>query len=240
MVAHATNIASESRAVLRHKGKNSDLGENPVLKLYDYWRSSACYRMRIALNLKQIEYETEEVSLHPDHLAQNSDEYRAINPQMRVPSIEIDGQVFGQSMALIEWLEETNPNPPLLPSDPLARLSARAFSDIVACDIHPLNNSSILKYLREEFAAGTDTVGAWYGTWITRGFEALEALAPKSGSFLFGDTPGLAEICLVPQISNARRFNIELSAFPRLLAVDAACAQIPAFSNASPEAVKPA
>ncbi|MEL6415172.1 MAG: maleylacetoacetate isomerase [Pseudomonadota bacterium] len=211
-----------------------------MLKLYDYWRSSASYRMRIALNLKRVAYETEEVSLHPDHLAQNSDEYRAINPQMRVPSIEIDGKVFGQSMALIEWLDETIPNPALLPSDPIARLSARAFADIVACDIHPLNNSSVLKYLREKFAADAETVGTWYGTWITRGFEALEALAPKSGNFLFGEAPGLAEICLVPQISNARRFNIDLSAFPRLLEVDAACAQIPAFSNASPETVKPA
>ena len=210
-----------------------------MLKLYDYWRSSASYRMRIALNLKQVEYETAEVSLHPDHLAQNSAEYRAINPQMRVPSIDIEGRVFGQSMALIEWLEETKPNPPLLPSDPMARLSARAFADIVACDIHPLNNSSVLKYLREEFSADADKVGAWYGTWITRGFEALEALAPKDGSFLFGDMPGLAEICLIPQIHNAKRFNIGLSAFPRLLEVDAACAEIPAFANAAPEAVKP-
>ena len=196
--------------------------------------------MRIALNLKQIAYETEEVSLHPDHLEQNSDEYRAINPQMRVPSVEIDGRVFGLSMALIEWLEETNPSPALLPTDPIQRLSARGFADIVACDIHPLNNSSVLKYLREEFAADADTVGVWYGTWITRGFDALEALAPKQGSFLFGDTPGLAEICLIPQISNARRFKIDLSAFPRLLEIDAECAEITAFVKAAPEAVKPA
>lgn len=196
--------------------------------------------MRIALNLKQIAYETEEVSLHPDHLAQNSDAYRAINPQMRVPSVEIDGRVFGQSMALIEWLDETQPNPPLLPSDPLERLSARAFADIVACDIHPLNNSSVLKYLREEFAADAEAVGAWYGTWVTRGFDALEVLAPKQGTFLFGDTPGLAEICLIPQVYNAQRFNINLSAFPRLLEVSAACAEITAFAKAAPEAVKPA
>lgn len=211
-----------------------------MLKLYDYWRSSACYRMRIALNLKQISYATEEVSLHPDQLQQNSDEYRAINPQMRVPSIEIDGRVFGQSMALIEWLDETNPNPPLLPTDPLERLSARGFADIVACDIHPLNNSSVLKYLREEFEAGADTVGVWYGTWVTRGFEALESLVPKRVDFLFGDAPGLAEICLIPQIYNAQRFNIDLSAFPRLLEIDAACAEISAFAEAAPEAVKPA
>ena len=195
--------------------------------------------MRIALNLKQVEYETEEVSLHPDQLAQNSDAYRAINPQMRVPSVEIEGRVFGQSMALIEWLDETYPKPALLPSDPLARLSARAFADIVACDIHPLNNSSVLKYLREELAADPETISAWYGTWITRGFDALEALAPKQGAFLFGDTPGLAEICLIPQIYNAQRFDIDVSAFPRLLEINAACAEIPAFANAAPEAVKP-
>lgn len=211
-----------------------------MIKLYDYWRSSACYRMRIALNLKQIPYETEEVSLHPDHLEQNSDQYRAKNPQMRVPSVEIDGRVFGQSMALIEWLEETQPSPALLPSDPIQRLSARGFADIVACDIHPLNNSSVLKYLREEFAADADAVGAWYGTWVTRGFEALEALAPKQGTFLFGETPGLAEICLIPQIYNAQRFKIDLAAFPRLLEIDAACAETPEFAQAAPEAVKPA
>ena len=211
-----------------------------MLKLYDYWRSSACYRMRIALNLKHVDYETEEVSLHPDHLAQNSDAYRAINPQMRVPSVEIDGQVFGQSMALIEWLEETIPTPALLPSDPTQRLRARAFADIVACDIHPLNNSSVLKYLREEFAADAGTVGAWYGTWVTRGFDALQALAPTESQFLFGDAPGLAEICLIPQIYNAQRFEIDLSAYPRLLEIEAACAELPAFAKAAPEAVKPA
>ena len=210
-----------------------------MLKLYDYWRSSASYRMRIALNLKRVPYETAEVSLHPDQLAQNSEAYRAINPQMRVPSVEIDGRVFGQSMALIEWLEETYPDPALLPSDPLERLSARAFADIVACDIHPLNNSSVLKYLREELAADTETVGAWYGAWITKGFDALEELAPKRGTFLFSDAPGLAEICLIPQIYNAKRFNIDVSAYPRLLEIDAVCAEIPAFAEAAPEAVKP-
>ena len=211
-----------------------------MIKLYDYWRSSACYRMRIALNLKNVAYESEEVSLHPDHLEQNSDQYRAINPQMRVPSVEIDGQVFGQSMALIEWLEETQPEPPLLPTDPVQRLKVRAFADIVACDIHPLNNSSVLKYLREEFAASPDAVGEWYGTWVTRGFEALEALAPTDQKFLFGEAPGLAEICLIPQIYNAERFKIDLAAFPTLLEVNEACAEIPAFAKATPEAVKPA
>ena len=196
--------------------KYCDLGELHVIKLYDYWRSSACYRMRIALNLKKVPYEAEVVSLHPDHLEQNSDRYKAINPQMRVPSVEIDGRVYGQSMALIEWLDETYPTPPFLPSDPLQRLSARGFADIVACDIHPLNNSSVLKYLREELDAAPAAVSKWYATWITRGFAALEVLAAKEQiDFLYGDAPGLAEICLVPQISNARRFDVDLTAFPR-------------------------
>ncbi|MCR9269574.1 MAG: maleylacetoacetate isomerase [Hyphomonadaceae bacterium] len=212
-----------------------------MIKLYDYWRSSACYRLRIAFNLKGVAYESVEVSLHPDKLEQLSDAYRAINPQMRVPSVVIDGQVHSQSMALIDWLEETYPEPAFLPEDPHARLRARAFADTVACDIHPLNNSSILKYLREEFTATPEAVGAWYTTWVVRGFDALEVHARASTSrFLFGDTPGIAEICLIPQIYNARRFEIDLSSYPKLLEVEALCAQIEAFVEAAPEAVKPA
>lgn len=212
-----------------------------MIKLYDYWRSSACYRLRIALNLKQIDYDSEEVSLHPDHLAQYSDDYKAINPQQRVPTLVIDGEVHSQSMALIDWIEETYPEPPLLPSDPHQRLRARAFADTVACDIHPLNNSSVLKYLREEFQADADAIGKWYGAWVMRGFEALETHARKSRSaFLFGDAPGLAEICLIPQVYNAVRFDVDLSAFPRLMDVHALCQKVEAFARAAPEAVKPA
>lgn len=212
-----------------------------MIKLYDYWRSSASYRLRIALNLKQIDYVSEEVSLHPDKLEQNSERYKALNPQKRVPALEIDGQVYGQSMALIEWLDETYSTSPFLPVDSLDRLSARAFADIVACDIHPLNNSSVLKYLREDFAADPVAVSKWYATWVARGFEALETLAQgRRASFLFGDGPGLAEICLIPQIYNAQRFDVDLTPFPRLLEIDEACSVLPAFAKAAPEAVKPA
>ncbi len=211
-----------------------------MIKLYDYWRSSACYRLRIAFHLKGLAFESEEVSLHPDVLAQNSDAYRAINPQMRVPTVIIDGQVHSQSMAVLDWLEETYPEPAFLPSDPHQRLRARAFADIVACDIHPLNNSSVLKYLKEEFDADQDAVADWYATWVIRGFEALEVHAQKTNSpFAFGETPGLAEICLIPQMYNARRFKIDVSNFPRLLEIESNCLGLDAFKRAVPEAVKP-
>lgn len=212
-----------------------------MIKLYDYWRSSACYRLRIAFKLKGIAYESEEVNLHPDVLGQSSEAYRALNPQQRVPTVIIDGQVHSQSMAILDWLDETHPSPPLLPSDPHNRMRARAFADTVACDIHPLNNSSVLKYLREDFAASPEAIKDWYGTWVSRGFEALEAHAQKSRSkFLFGDHPGLAEICLIPQVYNAQRFELDLSAFPKLLEIDARCQEISAFRDATPEAAKPA
>lgn len=212
-----------------------------MIKLYDYWRSSACYRLRIAFHLKGIAFESEEVSLHPDVLAQNSDGYKAINPQQRVPTVVIDGAVHTQSMAILDWLEETYPEPALLPAETHQRLRARAFADTVACDIHPLNNSSVLKYLKEEFNADQAAVGDWYATWVTRGFDALEVHAKKTDSqFLFGDAPGLAEICLIPQMYNARRFDIDLSDYPRLLEVEASCLEMAAFQKAVPEAVKPA
>ena len=211
-----------------------------MIKLYDYWRSSACYRLRIAFHLKGLAFESEEVSLHPDVLAQNSDAYRAINPQMRVPTVIINGQVHSQSMAVLDWLEETYPDPAFLPSDPHQRLRARAFADIVACDIHPLNNSSVLKYLKEELNADQTAVADWYATWVMRGFDALEVHAQKTTSpFAFGEIPGLAEICLIPQIYNARRFKIDLSSYPRLLEIEANCLELDAFKRAEPEAVKP-
>ena len=208
-----------------------------MLKLYDYWRSSAAYRVRIALNLKGAIYESVPVNIAPGRDEQLQDTYRLINPQMRVPSIEIEGRIAGQSLAIIEWIEETIPGPPLLPKDPWARLQARAFADTIACDIHPLNNLSVLAALRRELGADDAAVTRWYHDWINRGFSALEKVAQDlpDASLLFGEAPTIAEICLVPQVANARRFDMDLSDYPRLVEVDAACREIAAFARAAPE-----
>lgn len=213
-----------------------------MIRLHDYWRSSAAYRVRIALNLKGLSYEQVPVNIAPGADEQLSATYRSVNPQMRVPTLEVDGLKSGQSMAILEWLEETYPEPAILPSDPASRLQARAFADTIACDIHPLNNLSVLAALRQDFGADDAAVKRWYHDWIRRGFQALEgfAAARPSGPFLFGDTPTIAEITLIPQIANARRFNMDLSAFPALVAIDAACSELEAFRKASPEANKPA
>jgi len=209
-----------------------------MLKLYDYWRSSAAYRVRIALNLKGVPYESIPVNIAPGRDEQLQEAYRAINPQMRVPSIEMDDRVIGQSMAIIEWIDESFAGAALLPSDPWARLKARSFADTIACDIHPLNNLSVLAALRKGFDADDAAVTRWYHDWIRRGFSALEAMAKDlpSRDFLFGDAPTIAEICLVPQVANAKRFEMDLSAFPRLLDVDAVCCRLDAFAHAAPEA----
>ncbi|MFN7054115.1 maleylacetoacetate isomerase [Hyphomonas sp.] len=208
-----------------------------MIRLYDYWRSSAAYRVRIALNLKGADYDLVPVNILPGADEQTGDAYRRINPQMRVPAIEVDGRLGIQSMAILEWIDEALPGPRLLPEDPWERLRVRAFADVIACDIHPLNNLSPLAYLRQQFSADEAAIARWYGEWITRGFTALEAMVagPRAGDFLFGDAPGLAEIALVPQMANARRFKVALEAFPTLVAVDAVCAEIDAFRRAAPE-----
>lgn len=208
-----------------------------MIRLYDYWRSSAAYRVRIALNLKGADYSLVPINILGGVDEQKTDEYRRVNPQMRVPSIEVDGRVAGQSMAIIEWIDEALPGPALLPADPWQRLQVRAFADVIACDIHPLNNLSPLGYLRKEFGADEVAINRWYAEWIVRGFTALEesVAGSTSSSFLFGNTPGLAEIALIPQMANARRFKVELDAFPRLLAIDAACRELEAFQRAAPE-----
>ena len=207
-----------------------------MIRLYDYWRSSASYRVRIALHLKGMDFESVQVDIAPGSDEQMGEVYRTKNPQMRVPSIEIDGRVFGQSMAIIEWIEETFSGPSLLPSDATDRLEARAFADTIACDIHPLNNLSALKELRTRFGADGDAIKAWYHEWIERGFDALEKHAAQetSGAFLFGDSPTVAEIALVPQIYNARRYEMDLTAYPALLAVEKKCLELEAFQKARP------
>ncbi len=205
--------------------------------LYDYFRSSAAYRLRIALNLKGIDYAQQPVNLVQGGGEHRGAAYRAINPQARVPSLEIDGDVLIQSPAILEWLEETHPAPPLLPADALVRAHIRAIAAIIACDIHPLNNSGVLGYLKASMGCTEAAVAAWYAHWVSEGFSAIETLlgrAATAGPFAFGDRPTLADVYLVPQVFNARRFHVPIDAYPRIVAADAACADLPAFAKAHP------
>ena len=207
------------------------------LKLYTYWRSSAAYRVRIALALKGVAYDSVPVSLAPDILAHRQADYQAINPQMRLPSLKVGEDILVQSMAILEWIEETFTEPALLPTDPIQRAQCRAFAQLIVSDIHPLQNSSILGILRNEMGAGDAQVRSWIHGVMQRGFEALEALSANrpAGPFLFGEAPGLAEICLVPQLYNARRFEVDLAPYPRLLELEAAASALPALEAARPE-----
>ena len=205
------------------------------MKLYSYFRSSAAYRVRIALNLKGIAYETAPVNLVKDGGHNYRPEYRTVNPQMRVPALVIStGEVLIQSPAIIEYLDETFPDPPFLPKDSLARARARALADIVACDIHPLNNTAPLRYLKREMHQEQSAIDAWYHHWVLAGFEALEALM-RPGPYACGNVVTLADIFLVPQVYNARRLKVPLDKFPKIVAVDAACLALPAFDRARPE-----
>jgi maleylacetoacetate isomerase len=205
------------------------------MKLYSYFRSSAAYRVRIALNLKGIAYETVSVHLVKDGGHNRRPEYRAVNPQMRVPALVTDtGEVLIQSLAIIDYLDETHPDPPFLPKDPIARARARALADIVACDIHPLNNTSPLRYLKRQLHQEQGAIDAWYHHWVTEGFEALEALVAPS-PYCCGGALTIADILLVPQVYNARRLKVPLDAFPKIVAIEAACLALPAFERARPE-----
>jgi maleylpyruvate isomerase len=205
------------------------------VKLYSYFRSSAAYRVRIALNIKSITPEIIPIHLIKDGGRHRSAEYRAINPLARVPSLVLDdGEVLTQSLAIIEYLDETAPQPPLLPSDPVARAQVRAVSQIIACDIHPLNNLGTLQYLKRVLGQEQATIDAWYHHWVLSGFEAIEATI-KPGPYAFGPHVSLADVCLVPQVYNARRLKVPLDAFPKIVAVDAACLALPAFDKARPE-----
>jgi maleylacetoacetate isomerase len=205
------------------------------VKLYSYFRSSAAYRVRIALNLKHLAYDTKPIHLVKDGGHNNRPEFRAVNPQMRVPVLELaDGDVLIQSLALMEYLDETYPDPPLLPKDPLARAHVRALAQIVACDIHPLNNVGPLRYLKRQMHQEQSAIDAWYAHWVITGFEALEALV-RPGPYCWGDTVTLADACLVPQVFNARRLKVPLEAFPKIVAIDAACSALSAFERAAPE-----
>jgi maleylacetoacetate isomerase len=205
------------------------------VQLYSYYRSSAAYRVRIALNIKGLAYETVSVHLTKDGGHNRRPQYQAVNPQMRVPSFVTDaGDVLIQSLAIIEYLDETHPEPPLLPEEPLARAHARALAQIVACDIHPLNNVGPLRYLKRELHQEQSAIDAWYHHWVIDGFTALEALVRPS-PYACGIAVTVADICLVPQIYNARRLNVPLDKFPKIVGIDAACMKLAAFDRARPE-----
>ena len=205
------------------------------MKLYSYFRSSAAYRVRIALNFKGLSYETASVHLVREGGHNRRPDYRAINPQMRVPALVTDGgDTLIQSLAIIEYLDETHPDPPLLPKDPIARAKVRALAQLIACDIHPLNNTSPLRYLKNRMAQEQSAIDAWYHHWVIEGFEALEALI-EPGPYVCGSAVTLADVCLVPQVANARRMKVPLENFPKIVGVDAACLALPAFDRARPE-----
>jgi maleylacetoacetate isomerase len=207
--------------------------------LYDYFRSSASYRVRIALNLKGISYRSIPVNLAEG--AQQAPDYRARNPQGFVPMLEDGERRITQSLAIIDYLDATRAEPPLLPRAPAERAHVQALALTIACDIHPLNNLRVLKALTGELGQSEAAKTAWIGRWIAEGFAALQALAsPRAGRFLFGDTPTLADICLVPQMYNARRFSVPLDAFPLLVRIDAAATALDSFAAAHPDRVAPA
>lgn len=205
--------------------------------LFDYWRSSASYRVRIALQLKGIAYQVAPTSLLDDSTKQP--DYIARNPQGFVPMLHIDGHDLTQSLAIIDYLDVKYPDPPLIPGDPLERSKTLAQAMVVAADIHPVNNLRILKYLKNEMGQDQKAIDNWYRHWVSEGFKALEAMAPDSG-FFGGDAPNLADICLIPQMYNGRRFETDLTVFPKLARIDAACNELAAFHDAAPEQVKPA
>ncbi len=205
------------------------------MKLYSFFRSGTSHRLRIALNLKGIVTDYVAVDMRTEEHLQEA--FKAIHPQGFLPVLDTGEQMLIQSPAIIEWLEETYPTPALLPANASGRVHVRALAALVGCDIHPINNRRILQYLRNELGANEDTVNAWCATWIKDGFNAYEAILAadkKRGVFSYGDTPTLADVYLVPQVESARRFKVDLTQWPLIAAVEAACMQLDAFKNAAP------
>jgi maleylacetoacetate isomerase len=208
------------------------------MKLYTFFRSSASYRVRIALNLKGLNCEHAPIHLRRGGGEQFSSEYKAKNPQALVPTLEDGGRSLTQSLAIIEYLEERYPEPPLLPKVPADRAAVRAMALVIACEVHPIQNLRVLNFLKNELKQSEAETNRWAQHWIALGLVALEEMvraAPKRGKFCFGEAPTLADLCLVPQLSNARRFGCDLSAYPTLVQIDAHCGTLPAFVNAAPE-----
>ncbi|HEY6603506.1 MAG TPA: maleylacetoacetate isomerase [Xanthobacteraceae bacterium] len=205
------------------------------MQLYTYFRSSAAYRVRIALNVKGLSAEMVPIHLQKEGGLNKKPEYRAVNPQMRVPTLRLDsGELLTQSLAIIEYLDEVHRDPPLLPRDPVERAKVRALAQLIACDIHPLNNVSPLRYLKNELGQDQAKIDRWYHHWILEGFDAMEAMV-RPAPYAFGSAVTLADICLVPQVYNARRLKVPLDRFSKLVAIDAACAKLAAFERARPE-----
>jgi len=208
-----------------------------TMKLHGYFRSSAAFRVRIALNLKGLGAES--VPHHLRHGEQRAPEYLCLNPQGFVPALETGGAVLRQSLSIIEYLDETRPTPPFLPAAPLDRAHVRSLALVVACDIHPINNLRVLKYLRREFGADETVIGAWYNHWIGEGFQALEVILQgdaRTGAFCYGDAPGLADICLIPQVVNAANYKLDLTPYPLISGIFDRCMALPAFAGAHPSA----
>jgi len=206
------------------------------MKFHGYFRSSSSYRCRIAFNLKGVSYDF--ASLHLKHAEQKSPAFQAINPQMLLPALETgDGDTLTQSLAIIEWLDETYPEPPLLSKDPIARAHERAFAQVIACEVHPLQNLRVLQYLKSEFGATDAQTSQWLARWLGDGLRACEDLlqaAELKTAFCFGDTPGLADLCLVPQVFSAERFNVDIRGLSRVNEIYQRCAELPAFAAAHP------
>ena len=205
------------------------------MKLYNYFRSSAAYRVRIALNLKGLA--AENVFIHLQKNEQGGDDYLRVNPQGLVPALVDGNETITQSMAIVEYLDETYPSPPLMPGTPAERARVRSIAQLVACDIHPIDNLRVLRYLVNDLGLSEEQKNAWYAHWVVVGLNALETMLGadgRTGTFCHGDTPTLADICLVPQLANARRANVDLAPYPTLVRIDAACNESPAFANAHP------
>lgn len=206
------------------------------MRLYGYWRSSATYRVRIALELKGIDYTIVPVSLAPGVAEQRQDEYRERNPQMLVPYLEDGDVAIAQSLAILEYLEETYTDKPLLPDSPADSAAVRSFCSAICCDIHPLNNLRVLQYLKQQLGISDEARDNWYAHWILEGLRSAELVAADSGGpFVFGEQPTLADACLIPQLYNAHRFKVPLDDFPNLLAIEEHCNALPEFIEAAPE-----
>lgn len=209
-----------------------------TLTLHSYWRSSAAYRVRIGLNLKGLDYAIEPVHLVRDGGEQRSDAYAALNPQKLVPTLQHGERRLTQSLAILEYLDEAFPAPPLLPTDAHARARVRALAMLVASDIHPLNNLRVLQYLKRENGLDQSAIDAWMRHWMHQGFAAMETMlagSPETGRFCHGESPTLADCCLVPQLYNAHRFNVSLDAYPEIARIESNCLSLPAFDAARPE-----